>query len=76
MTHGPMDEIPIPENGYSQDLVHGFFPADERGQGLVEYGFLLGFVAVIVVALAALFGAEVTEIFVRLDGFFQGQFVG
>jgi pilus assembly protein Flp/PilA len=45
----------------------GRFLTDDSGQGLVEYGLLVGFVAVIAVALATLFGAQVADMFSRLE---------
>jgi pilus assembly protein Flp/PilA len=42
---------------------------DDSGQGLVEYGLLVGFVAVIVIALAALFGGGVRTVFDNLTAY-------
>lgn len=39
---------------------------NERGQGLVEYAAVLLFVAVVVVAILAVFGPQVGEMFSRV----------
>lgn len=47
--------------------------SDESGQGLVEYGLLVGFVAVVALSVATLFGAELASMFERLEQFITGN---
>lgn len=39
---------------------------DERGQGLVEYALILVLVAIVVIAILALLGPEIANIFSRI----------
>lgn len=46
---------------------------DDSGQGLVEYGLLVGFVAVMVIGLAALFSEGVRTMFTNLTDFLSTE---
>jgi len=40
--------------------------ADERGQGLAEYGLIIVLVAIVAVSAVSLFGGTVSDLFARL----------
>jgi len=43
----------------------------EQGQGLVEYGLILTFIALVVISALAFLGEEVQSMFQEITGFFQ-----
>jgi pilus assembly protein Flp/PilA len=43
-----------------------FLPKDEEGQGLVEYALILVLVAIVVIAILALLGPQIGNIFSRI----------
>lgn len=38
-------------------------PSSERGQGMVEYGLIVGLIAIIVIAVFVALGPQITEMF-------------
>ena len=40
---------------------------DENGQGMVEYGLILGLIAIAVVAALALLGPKITDLFTKAN---------
>jgi len=42
---------------------HGFFARDDRGATAVEYGIMVGFIAVVIVLAVAAFGSSVQGLF-------------
>ncbi len=45
-------------------MLHSFKP--ERGQGLVEYALILVLVAIVVIAILAILGPQIANIFSRI----------
>jgi pilus assembly protein Flp/PilA len=43
-----------------------YLPQDEAGQGLTEYALLLVFVALVVIAILALLGPQIANVFSRV----------
>ncbi len=43
-----------------------YIPTEERGQGLVEYGLILIFVAIVVVLILGVYGSHVANLFSRV----------
>ncbi len=44
------------------------FLKDENGQGMVEYGLIIGFVAIVVVGLIVVFGDKIKALFTNVGG--------
>jgi len=44
------------------EMVHSFMQ-DERGQGMVEYGLIIGLIAIIVIAVFVALGPQIKEMF-------------
>ena len=49
-----------------------YLPRDEKGQGLVEYALILVLVAVVVIAILALMGPQIANIFSRVTSGLTG----
>lgn len=47
-------------------------PATREGQGLVEYGLVIVLVAIAVIALVALLGGQIGNVFSRITSSVQG----
>lgn len=45
-----------------------YLPKQEEGQGLVEYALILVLVAIVVIAILALLGPQIANIFSRASG--------
>lgn len=43
-----------------------FYIADDKGQGMVEYSLLLGFIALVVIVTLALVGPAVAQRFIEI----------
>lgn len=50
-----------------------YLPEDEQGQGLVEYALILVLVAVVVVAILALLGPQIGNIFSKVTNGLSGS---
>lgn len=46
-----------------KSLLKRWFVNDERGQGMVEYGLIIGLIAVIVVAIFIALGPQIKSLF-------------
>lgn len=51
----------------------GSFLRDEDGQGMVEYGLIIGLIALVVLVVAALLGPKVKEFFLRTEKYFSSM---
>ncbi|MFB0920170.1 MAG: Flp family type IVb pilin [Oscillospiraceae bacterium] len=45
----------------------GWIKNEESGQGMVEYGLIIGLVAVVIVAAIGILGPKITAMFTGLD---------
>jgi pilus assembly protein Flp/PilA len=50
----------------SQEAFMFYLPQNEEGQGLVEYALILVLVAIVVIAILALLGPQIANIFSRV----------
>ena len=57
-----VDGPPVPKDPFMRNLINRF-RRDEEGAALVEYGMLVGLIAVICVAAVTLLGTEVSTAF-------------
>lgn len=46
-----------------EKTVNEFSPSSESGQGMVEYGLIVGLIAIIVIAVFVALGPQITEMF-------------
>lgn len=46
---------------------------EEEGQGMVEYGLILGLIAVVVIGLLTTLGTEIAALFETLTGKLSGE---
>ncbi|MBP1948069.1 Flp family type IVb pilin [Virgibacillus litoralis] len=54
------------------DKLKGLF-IEEEGQGMVEYGLILGLIAVVVITLLTTLGTEIEALFQSLVDTLQGE---
>ena len=41
---------------------------NEKGQGMVEYGLIIGLIAIVVVATLVILGPQISKVFTKISG--------
>ncbi len=66
-----IDFAPALPYNYVQEVIHMYLPR-EKGQGLVEYALILVLVAIVVIAILALLGPQISNIFSQITNGLTG----